>query len=281
VRKALKVGERQGYRMSMDQYLEYPVRTRQDFEALKRRYNPQSPTRYPPYWAEKVKIWRMRDYPLTTPANGAMGFYWNLRQWMGTTNASYVFYDDPQLAHEMMEFTADFVIETLHRALHEVQIDYFSFAEDMAYKAGPLISPALFKEFVFPRLRRVCGFLREHGVTSIWVDSDGNLEPLVPLLLDAGVNCLWPLEATAGMDPVKLREKYGNELALSGGVDKRALTQGKKEIECEVYYKLPDLLEQGGYIPTLDHSVPPNVPLENYLYYLELKQKLLEGKHGA
>jgi len=80
LRKALKVGESRGYRLSMDQYLSFPVKDRDDFRALKKRYDPQSASRYPAEWLEKVNMWRSRDYPLMLPDTGAMGFYWNLRE---------------------------------------------------------------------------------------------------------------------------------------------------------------------------------------------------------
>lgn len=281
VRKALKVGESHGYRLSMDQYLSFPVKDRDDFRTLKKRYDPRSSSRYLADWSEKVGRWQERDYPVMLPDTGAMGFYWYLREWMGTINASYAFYDDPHLVHEMMDFIADFTIETLHRALDEVEIDCFSFAEDFAYKTGPLISPELFRRFFLPRYRRVTDFLRAHGVDSIWLDTDGNFEVLIPLMLEVGITCVWPLEVTAGMDPVALRKEYGTDLVLSGGIDKRKLAEGKKEIEQELISKLPYLLEQGGYIPTLDHSVPPNISLENYRYYLELKSQFLKGSFGA
>jgi len=97
-------------------------------------------------------------------------------------------------------------------------------------------------------------------------------------MIEAGVNYHWPLESAAGMDPVKLRAEYGKDLALSGGIDKRELAKDKVAIEAELLSKVVPLLEAGGYIPTVDHTVPPEVPLDNFLYYLELKRKIAEGK---
>ena len=82
------------------------------------------------------------------------------------------------------------------------------------------------------------------------------------------------------MDIVALRRIYGNRLALMGGIDKLVLPRGKQAIEQELYRKIPPLLEQGRYIPAIDHTVQPDVPYENWLYYLELKQRLLEEYHG-
>ena len=123
-------------------------------------------------------------------------------------------------------------------------------------------------------------FLHRYGVDIITLDSDGEFEVLIPLFLEVGVTGIWPLEIAAGMDPVSLRKKYGKNLALSGGIDKRALAKDKKAIEQELMSKIPYLVEQGGYIPTIDHAVPPDISLKNFMYYLNLKNKLAEGKLG-
>jgi len=278
VRKALKEGTVRGTRSSMDQYIKFPVEGPEDFEALKKRYDAKSEGRYPENWGELVAKWKDRDYPLCLLTNATFGFYSTPRKWMGTENLSIAFYEEPKMMHEMMEFLADFFVEVTHKALDELDIDYFNFFEDMAYKTGPLISPKLFKEFILPHYKRVIEFLKEHGVDVITVDSDGNIEVLIPMLIEAGVTGIWPCEIAADMDPVKLRKEYGKSLALSGGIDKRELAKGKKAIEAELMRRLPPLLESGGYIPTVDHTVPPDVSYDDFRYYIELKAKIAEGR---
>ena len=95
--------------------------------------------------------------------------------------------------------------------------------------------------------------------------------PVRPHLRAAGD---FALEAAAGEDPVALRRRYGKDLLLVGGIDKRALAKDRRDIEREVLAKAPFLLEHGGWIPSIDHAVPPDVPLENYRYYLSLLRKL-------
>jgi len=277
LRKAMKEGTVRGTRPSMDQYLDFPVKDKKSFEDLKKGYNPYSPVRYPMWWDELAKLWRDRDYPLCLFVNGQIGFYWTLREWVGTENLSYMFYDDPSLVHEMLDFIADFITDVSTRALSDVQIDYFNFSEDLAGKSGPLISPKIYKEFFVPRVRRVIEHFKKFRVRYFWVDSDGNFEVLIPYMLEAGINCIWPLEQASGMDPVKLRKRYGKDLVLCGGIDKRELTKDKASIERELYSKIPYLLEQGGYIPHLDHTFPPDISYENFLYYMKLKEKLLRG----
>jgi len=277
IRKAMKEGTVRGTRPSMDQYIDFPVKDRKSFEEIKKRYNPKSPIRYPMWWDEMVRLWRDRDYPLCLFVNGQIGFYWTLREWVGTENLSYMFYDDPILVHEMLDFIADFIIQLSTKALSSVQIDYFNFSEDFAGKGGPLISPKIYKEFFAPRVKRVVEHFQKYGVRYFWVDSDGNFEVLIPYMIEAGINGIWPLEQAAGMDPIKLRKKYGKDIVLLGGIDKRELTKDKASIEKELYSKVPYLLEYGGYIPHLDHTFPPDIPYDNFLHYMELKKKLLRG----
>lgn len=272
VRRALKEGTVRGTRPSMDQYIDFPVKNRKDFQEVKKCFDPNDLRRYPADWEERVeKINESRSNPLCLVPNGCLGFYSLPRRWMGTENLSLIFYDDPAFAHEMMEFIGDFIIESASKALKSVKVDYFNFFEDLAHKTAPLISPDIFKEFILPHYKRVIAFLKSTGIDIIWFDSDGNIEVLIPMLIEAGVTCIWPLEAAADMEPKKLRRQYGKDLALSGGIDKRELTKDKKAIEQEVMSKIPELLADGGYIPTLDHTFPPDISYENFLYYLELK----------
>jgi uroporphyrinogen decarboxylase len=281
--KGIKMREfKEGVETSMPQFLDFPIKNRQDFYRIrKERYNPNSPARYPLWWKDLVRCWKDRDYPLAIASGRDFGFLGTLRELMGAENLLIAFCDDASLIHEMMEFLADFYIEVFSQALEEVNFDFTMFFEDMAYKSGSLISPKMFREFMLSPYRRVTDFLREHGVDTIFVDSDGNINELIPLFLEAGVNGIFPLEVQSGMNPVALRKQYGHDLLMSGGIDKRTLAQNKKAIETELMGKLPYLISQGGYIPHIDHGVPYDVPLENFLYYLKLKRKIIEGKIGV
>jgi uroporphyrinogen decarboxylase len=271
LRKALKEGTVRSTRPSMDTYINFPVKDREDFEKMKERYDPYDPRRYPSNWSQIVEYYRERDVPLCLVPNGTIGFYSMARRWMGTEALSKAFFTKPNLVREIMDFVADFIIEVSDKALHDIHPDYFNFFEDFAYKGGPHFSPRIFKEFMLPCYKRVTDFLRKHGVNIIWLDSDGNIEVLIPLLMEAGITCIWPLEIAAEMDPHKIRHEYGHDMVLSGGIDKREIAKGKKAIEHEVMSKVPELVSEGGYIPTLDHSFPPDISYENFLYYLEVK----------
>jgi len=275
VRKGLKEGEMRGTRPSMDQYISFAIREPDDFERLKERFDPHTPGRYGEDLGVLASRFADREGPLCAVPNGAFGLYSHLRRYLGTEGLSYAWYDHPRLMHEMLDFFTDFLIETLRPGLAAVACDYFNFFEDMAFKTGPLISPPLFREFLLPRYRRIVEFLHGCGIDIIWLDSDGNCDVLLPMLVEAGITCFWPLEVAAGNDPRALRRRFGRRLALSGGIDKRVLALDRAAIRAELEAKIPPLLEEGGYIPTLDHSVPPDVSYENWLYYLEIKSQML------
>jgi uroporphyrinogen decarboxylase len=274
VTRALKEGTVRGTRWCMDEYLAFPITDRASFQALKHRYDSTTPGRYPRNWDELVAAWRTRDYPLCLQTNGSFGFYSQLRSWVGTLPLSYLLYDDPALIEEMVEFLTEHFLATVERALGEVEFDYFNFFEDLAGKGGPLISPALFRKFLLPGYKRVIERLRRAGIKYFWVDSDGDSEPLIPLWLEAGVTGHWPLEQASGMDPRRLRKKYGKDLLLAGGIDKLEIAKGREAIDRELS-KIPPLLESGGYIPFLDHTFPPDISYDSLQYYLEVKRKLI------
>lgn len=238
------------------------------------RLDPTHPDRYPMDWDERVKSWVDPDrlYPVVLPGGSLYGW---LRNWMGLENLSYVVYDDPAWFEEMVATVADCIIGVLNRVLETGgQFDACAMWEDMCYRAGPLLSPSHFKRFLVPHYRRITDLLHQHGVDVIWVDCDGRIDRLIALWLDAGVNCMFPVEVgTWGADPIQYRRQYGRDLLMMGGFDKRILARSKDEIEREVY-RLAPLVEEGGYIGFCDHLVPPDVLLENYVFYLETVRRV-------
>ena len=144
----------------------------------------------------------------------------------------------------------------------------------MCFKSGPLISPDMFRKYMVPRYRQITDLLHKNDIDIIFVDSDGNLDELIPLWLESGVNYIWPFEVAAGNDVVAIRKKYGKDLIIGGGIDKRELIKDKESIRKEVMSKVPFLLESGGYFPSVDHEVPPDISLENYLYFINTMREV-------
>lgn len=235
----------------------------------KPRLDPTDPRRYPDNWDECVNLWcdEDRDFPIFLFGGSLYGW---IRNWMGLEAVSLAVYDDPAWFEEMVTTIADCVIGALTRVMETGgRFEACSLWEDMCFNRGPLLSPEHFKRFLVPHYRRLTDLLHRHGVDVVWVDCDGKIDQLVPLWLDAGVNCMFPIEVgTWGADSVEYRKEYGKDLLIIGGFDKRILAKGKPEIETEVR-RLAPLVEEGGFIGLCDHRVPPDVPLDNYMHYLK------------
>lgn len=261
---------------SMPQWLRYPVRNRDDWEqVVKPRLDAAAPERLPP--PDELDAWvaamRHRDTPLSIHCGSLYGWP---RCLMGVEGLSLAFYDDPALVHEICEHITEYIIRHITPLLQRVQFDWGFYWEDMGHKTAPLCSPALYRQFMLPRLQRIADVCHAHGVGHIIVDSDGNNDALIPLWLEVGVNGWRPCEIAAGCDPVRLRREYGRDLVLMGGVDKRALARGPEAIECELLSKIPWLCAQGGFFPQVDHLVPPDVSLADYTFYAKLLRAIAE-----
>ena len=255
----------------MPKYLEHPVKDRATWKEYKKRLDPYTAERWPEDWYGFVDKVNGEDTPTLLMLEGFFGI---LREWMGVEKLLYTFYDDPNLVEDMMDQMLYMMMGLARRAVRDLRIDCIRFWEDMAYKTGPLISPAMFRKYMVPRYRVVTDFLRSNGIDVLHVDCDGKIDELIPLWLEVGINFHWPLEVAAGMDAVALRKKYGKQLILSSNIDKRALLKGKDAIREEVMAKVPFLLKDGGYFPGLDHGIPPDVPLENFRYFINLLREI-------
>jgi uroporphyrinogen decarboxylase len=238
------------------------------------RLDPTTPERYPVDWEASVALWKdpKRDFPITVWSGSLFGW---LRDWMGMENVVVLPYDDPAWFEEMVTTLADCTIGSLTRALETgAEFESASMWEDMCYSGGPLLSPEHFKKYLVPHYRRITDLLHKHGIDVVWTDCDGKIDALLPHWLGAGINCMFPIEVgTWGADPIKYRKEYGKDLLLIGGFDKHALQGSRAAILAEIERLVP-LVEEGGFIPLPDHRVPPDVPYENYLYYLREARRI-------
>ena len=257
---------------SIPHFIEFPVKNRADWEQMKERYRLDDPERLVP--AEVIENARKAAAEGWTVGAWTSGFYGALRNWVGTENLSYMFYDDPGLVHEMAEHWAALVLHQVRQVPDDVPIHQFGWWEDMAYNHGPLVSPRTFEEFFVPCYQAVMDELRRHGCTLASVDCDGNIHDLVPGWLKTGVNIMFPCEVAAGTDMFRMREEFGGQVRLQGGIDKVAVARGREAIDRELDRVAP-LLRQGGFVPHLDHLVPPDIGFDDYMYYREQKKKLI------
>jgi len=257
---------------SIPHFLEFPVKTPADWRELRTRFRDNDPVREIP--AAELETARQAARAGQAIRALACGFYGQLRNWMGTENVSYAFYDEPAMIHEMVEHWAELLAHLIEQLPADIPIDMFQWWEDMAGRNGPLVSPAVFREFLQPGYQRVMTAAQRHGCSLGWVDSDGDVTPIVGNWLEEGVNIMFPIEIEAGCDPFAWRRKFGRAVRLQGGIAKAPLVAGGQAIDRELE-RIRPLLDPGGYIPHLDHVVPPDISYPNFCEYLEKKRKLI------
>lgn len=253
---------------SMPQFIKFPVETRKEFrEFWATRMKPDLSQRMGSDWREQLLAYREVQAPIIVFADRWGGFFGPLRNMLGVERLCQMFYDEPAFVEEMMDADADFIIAVMDQLLDVIPIEMFAFWEDMAYNKGPLISPDMARKYMLPRYKRVVEHLMSRGVPFIGLDSDGRMGSLIPVWMDAGINTLWPFEVQAGMDVVAVRREFGKGLRIWGGYDKRAIAHGPKFIDDE-FERIRPLINDGGYIPHPDHSIPPDTSYQNYLYFM-------------
>ncbi len=217
-----------------------------------------------------------RDYPLGISCGSMIG---KIRDMMTFEGLAYACYDYPDMVEDMVETCCVLVEDSLDQVLGEITFDYASGWEDICFKNGPIVSVPFFRDVVMPRYKRIRKKLDEHGIDLWYTDCDGDVRPILPYLLEGGINCLFPFEVNSCAHPGELLDQYDGQLRIMGGVDKMALGAGRDAIKA--YLKsLEKYVARGGYIPFCDHRCPPNVDPDDYLYYLDLKEKMFGMQEG-
>ena len=201
------------------------------------------------------------------------GFFWFPRRLFGIEEHFYAFFDYPDLMHRMNADLAAHSIDLLRRVGEVAAPDFVTFAEDMSYNHGPMLSEGMFDEFLEPYYREVVPVIDEIGSTPI-CDSDGDVTEMIPWLERVGVQGVLPLERQAGVDGMVLREAHP-DFVLIGHYDKMVMNRGEDAIRAEFERLLP-LMRTGRFVPSVDHQTPPGVSLEDYRTYLRLLREYAE-----
>jgi Uroporphyrinogen decarboxylase (URO-D) len=201
------------------------------------------------------------------------GFFWFPRTLLGIEPHLYAFYDQPDLMHEINRDLLAYNLRCLDAVLEVATPDFMTFAEDMSYNHGPMISREQFDEFIAPYYREIVPRLKDRGV-SVFVDTDGDVTSLVPWMLEVGVEGFLPLERMAGVDVNQLRRDHPG-LCMIGGFDKTTMHRGEARMR-EEFERLLPVMRSGGYIPAVDHQTPPEVSLQDYRLYLRLLREYAE-----
>ncbi len=245
--------------------LDYPVKDWEDWLKIKPLYEYHD-GRLSEGWLEKAKQKQAEGHVISISIPGGFD---EPRQLMGEEMVCMAVFDQPDLVVDILHTISETALKVFDQVTSQLQVDRLFVHEDMAGKSGPLFGPRQIRQFVLPYYRSIWDFVAECGVRLFDQDSDGNMNSVIDAFLDAGVNCMHPMEPAAGMDIVQIRKKYGQRLAFYGGIDKHVLRRSKEEIMAELEYKVPPMIKTGGCVLALDHRIPNGTPLKNYRFYVQ------------
>lgn len=263
----------------MPTYLKHAVGSREDWERdVRPRLDPETPARWEKYEEKAARSREAigRDGMLHTAS--VVGGYMYLRSLVGAVELLYLFHDDPGLVRSMMETWRDIMVACLKRVQRDVGPYFRLFlAEDICYKSGPLISPAMMREFLLPYYQELYEELRRGQKETLHfeIDTDGDCRPVIEVYREVGVDAMSPFEVASGCDVVAQGRAHP-DLHIRGGIDKRVLAAGPEAIDRMLERIMPPMVARGRYIPCADHAVPDDVSLANYLHY---RKRVMEMDH--
>ena len=261
---------------SMPEFIAYPVRDRASWEFYRKRMTPAG-TMPADEFEERCRTFDRRQRPLVVGAGSTYGF---IRGLMGPERASLMFFDDPQLVHDMLAWRLEQTRTHTFPMIERLRPEIVGVGEDLCYNHGMLLSPATFDEFCGDYYREVCGAARDCDVGLVAVDTDGNLMEFADVAVSYGVNGLYPCEVKAGNDLFALRERHP-DLVLFGWLEKETVNEGNEvAIEPELRTKAPPLLEKRRYFPNGDHGLQPLVTFENLCRFMTLLHELTGNPEG-
>ncbi len=236
-----------------------PIRTLDDL----RRYEPpdlHAPGRYASI--ERVVERYKGDLAVGVHLNDVFSLP---RYLMGFENVLMALATDPALVHGLVELSVDANLE-MAREVARRGVDFVFTGDDYAATEGPFMSPAMFDEFLTRPLKRVVDGFHDAGLPII-KHTDGDIRPILEPILDAGIDCLDPIDPVAGLDIGEMKRRYGDRVALKGNVDcAHTLTFGN---ELDVVTETKDVIRKaaagGGLILSSSNSIHSAVKPGNYL----------------
>ncbi len=177
---------------------------------------------------------------------------------------------EPEWIEEMATILIDITLELQEMLFkQEGYPDGIWYYEDMGFKEKPFMSPEKYIELIMPSHKKSCDYAHSHNLPVI-MHSCGFVEPLLPYMIEAGIDCLQVIEIKAGMDLLKLHKMYGDKICFMGGIDVRTLyNNDKAEIDAELEAKIPVVKQGFNYMLHSDHSIPVTVDYDTFTYYLE------------
>ncbi len=245
-------------------------KTFKELESLEKHLEKIKLKRVLPKWHKQVKRLREREHVLMVRVHEGFFISMGVEDGRSFTRLMYQIMDEPDFVREFMRVMGQYAARLTEAVLREVEADALVFSEPIGSNAGALISPRTYESLVLPSYEPILALAREHGVGTLICRTYANIKALIPSLLKWGIDCLWACEVEQEvMNYPGLRQEFGRELKLIGGIDLDALRKGPEAIR-EAIEAVAPLAEEGGYIPLADGRVRADVPYENYLYYRKL-----------
>jgi hypothetical protein len=247
-------------------------------DAVRSAFDTDDSSKFSEDWGRRVGSWQERHFALfASPWNEGLLQVIGISDGESLRRALLGLCNRPHLAEAAMEHYASYVEGLLDRALSEVKLDYAVLYEPIASNQAPVISPAMYKRFAWPALRRVVQCLERHGVALRFMWSAGQVTALIPLWLDAGMNGVILNQAgQADITYGALRREFGPKLLLFGGVDWRLVASGPEATDTFLEREVRPVFEQGGYIPHLDDTVRAYMPFDRFCHYRRQLDTLLD-----
>ena len=244
---------------------------------LARCLDADDPDRLPENWELLVEKWKKRDYPLILRIHRGYFLTMGVYGWRRFTDAVQLLVDDHPLIEKWMDLYAELSIKLAEKVLQKVEVDAVLFSEPIGGNHGPLISPRMYSSLVLKSYLPILEALKQQGVNTIIYRTYANTRLLLPAVVKAGFTCLWACESNPqAMDYAEIRQEFGKDLRLIGGIDTDSLRQSREDVFRSVMDVVPALLEQGGFIPLADGRIREDVPFENYVYYRRLLESLTQ-----
>ncbi len=252
---------------STPEFLDFTVVDEDSWLKVKDKMTPDDSRINWKYLEANYKKWREQGHWI----EGLLWFGFDVtHSWMlGTERMLFALLENPEWCMDMFNHFLDVNIQLLEKVWDAgYKFDSVMWYDDMGYKHNQFFSLKTYREVLKPAHKKAVDWAHSKGI-KIRLHSCGDINPFVPDLLEIGIDALNPIEVKAGMDPVELKQKYGDKLVLHGGID-ALLWEDIDKMEAEIRRILPTLKENGGYIFSTDHSVPSSVSLESFRYITDL-----------
>jgi hypothetical protein len=261
---------------SMPEFIRYPVRDRKSWQFYREKRTPRNFISTEELEARSRKL-DNRDKPLAVSGAGVYGF---LRGLFGPEGLSLMFYDDPELLHDIVAWRLAHLRQYVLPLIERLKPEILVWGEDLCFNHGMLLSPNHFHEFCGPVYREQCGCARENGVVMIAIDTDGNIMEFTGIAESYGANTLFPCEVKAGNDLFKLREQHPRFIFM-GWLEKECINEGSEHmIEPEIMGKVPAMKKFGGYFPNGDHGIQPLATFGNLCRFMTILHEECSNPEG-